>query len=87
MNRLMKINNRVEQKESTGDVMPGAITRLRRMLADERGAVGVKEIAITVAVIVIIGAVVSLITGSFLNTWISEIWNLFIGLIKDMTTS
>ncbi|KAA9005457.1 hypothetical protein F4V43_08290 [Paenibacillus spiritus] len=63
-----------------------ADTKLQRFLADERGAVGVKEIAATVAVIVVIGAAISLITGTFLNTWISEVWDLFMKQIENMTT-
>lgn len=86
MDRWIKMNNKPEKEEAVLRVKPSAAVRLRRMLDDERGAVGVKEIAITVAVIVIIGAVVSLITDSFLNTWISEIWNLFIEQIEKMTS-
>ncbi|MCL6605677.1 MAG: hypothetical protein K6T94_22675 [Paenibacillus sp.] len=81
------MNDRVEKEETKLSVKTAAAARLHVMLTEERGAVGVKEIAITVAVIVIIGAVVSLVTDTFLNTWISEIWTLFIGQIKEMTTS
>ncbi|CAH1207689.1 hypothetical protein PAECIP111892_02966 [Paenibacillus auburnensis] len=85
MNRWLKMNE--QSGKEVISAKPVAVTRIRRMLEDERGAVGVKEIAVTVGVIVIIGAVVSLITGTFLNTWISDIWTLFIGQIKEMTTS
>lgn len=86
MNRLLEMNSRVEKEETAVSSKPGKAARLRRMLADERGAVGVKEIAVTVAVIVIIGAVVSLVTGSLLGNWIDEIWTLFIDQIKKMTS-
>lgn len=55
----------------------------RSIWKDETGDIGVKQIAITVAVIVVIAAVVGLIKDSFLNTWITEIWDKFMGLIDE----
>lgn len=55
----------------------------RSLWKDETGDIGVKQIAITVAVIVVIAAVVGLIKDSFLNTWITEIWDKFMGLIDE----
>ncbi|MNP66376.1 hypothetical protein D3C76_1620830 [compost metagenome] len=55
----------------------------RSFWSDETGDIGVKQIAITVAVIVIIAAVVTYLQGGKLNDWIDEIWSyLFTDLIK-----
>ncbi|MBQ4900175.1 hypothetical protein KB559_15175 [Paenibacillus sp. Marseille-P2973] len=58
-------------------------TKKQSLWKDETGDIGVKQIAITVAVIVVIAAVVGLIKDSFLNTWITEIWDKFMGLIDE----
>ncbi|NGM82821.1 hypothetical protein G5B47_10390 [Paenibacillus sp. 7124] len=86
MKKPMDMNTRAGQAEMEGKTQHGVASKVKAFLADERGAVGVKEIAVTVAVIVIIGAVVSLITDSFLNTWISEVWEFFMTQIEKMTT-
>lgn len=63
---------------------PGLVkTKKQSLWKDETGDIGVKQIAITVAVIVVIAAVVGLIKDSFLNTWITEIWDKFMGLIDE----
>lgn len=51
---------------------------------EERGDIGVKQIALTVAAIVIIGAVIVIVQDN-LGTWISDIWNLFMEQIKKFT--
>jgi hypothetical protein len=51
---------------------------------NERGDVGIKYIAITVAVIVLIGAAMSIIKTSFLTTWIGEVWTMFMNQIKNL---
>lgn len=58
-------------------------TKKQSLWKDETGDIGVKQIAITVAVIVVIAAIVGLIKDSFLNTWITEIWDKFMGLIDE----
>ena len=58
----------------------------KAMLKDQRGELGVKQIAATVAIIVIIGAIVLLIRNEFLENWIREIWTMFTDAIKDMMT-
>ncbi|MFP4978404.1 hypothetical protein ACE6ED_23555 [Paenibacillus sp. CN-4] len=60
--------------------------RLMAFWKDESGAMGVKQIAATVAVIVIIGAVVVIVNDN-LSTWISDVWKLFMEQIEKMTTS
>ncbi|MED4956079.1 hypothetical protein ABEO75_16760 [Paenibacillus macerans] len=59
---------------------------IRAFWEDEAGEFGIKQIAATVAVIVIIGLVVSAVRGN-LPTWINDIWDYFMGLIKEMTGS
>lgn len=57
----------------------------RKLWKDEKGEFGIKQIAGTVAVIVIIGLVVGIVEGS-LATWVSDVWDLFFDEIKEMTT-
>ena len=47
----------------------------------------VKKIAGTVAAIVVIGAIVSLVTGNFLSTWIGQVWDIFIDQIETVIGS
>lgn len=51
---------------------------------DEHGDIGVKQIAITVGVIVIIAVAVTLIRNTFLEQWIKEVWEMFMKAIEDM---
>ncbi|AZK48636.1 hypothetical protein [Paenibacillus lentus] len=51
---------------------------------DERGDIGVKQIAVTVGVIVIIAVAVTLIRNTFLEQWIREVWDMFMKAIEDM---
>jgi hypothetical protein len=44
------------------------------LLGDERGSIGVKEIAITVAAIVLIGIVVNFLQEGFLTDRVEEVW-------------
>lgn len=55
---------------------------LRRFITEERGEFGIKQIALTVAAIVIIGVVVTIISTNA-DSWVSEIWTMFIDFIKD----
>lgn len=61
-------------------------TKTGSLVNNERGEFGVKQIAATVAVIVIIGAIVVAVRTTFLETWIGEIWDMFVNAIKKMTT-
>jgi len=54
-------------------------------LKSEKGAFGVKEIAITVAVIVVIGAIVTIIRTDFLEDWIEDVWKYLFERVKDIT--
>lgn len=45
-----------------------------KVLYDTRGEFGIKQIAATVAVIVIIGAVMTTIQNDFLRGWIESVW-------------
>ncbi len=51
---------------------------------EERGDIGVKQIAITVGLIVIIAVAVTLIKDTFLEQWIKDIWQMFMKAIEDM---
>lgn len=59
-------------------------SKIKRFLKEERGDIGIKQIAITVAVIVVIGAAMTIIKGTFLQTWIGDVWDMFIDQIKDL---
>lgn len=50
---------------------------------DQRGSFGVKEIAITVAVIVVLGFAVTIIDSN-MSGWITDIWDLFLEKIEDV---
>lgn len=52
-------------------------------LKDERGEFGIKQIAVTVAVIVIIGFVITAVQG-FMPGWIEDIWDMFIEQIEGL---
>lgn len=56
------------------------MNKLKAVVGNERGEFGIKQIAITVAVIIIIGVVVTTLSGK-LPTWVGEIWNKFLDLI------
>ncbi len=56
---------------------------IEKFLKDERGSFGVKEIAITVAVIVVIGFAITGIQSN-MPSWITQIWNLFIQQIQGL---
>jgi hypothetical protein len=58
----------------------------KSMISNEKGSIGIKQLAATVAVIVVIGAAITMINTTFLNTWIDEVWTLFMDEIKDLTT-
>ncbi|SMG59495.1 hypothetical protein SAMN06295960_4955 [Paenibacillus aquistagni] len=58
------------------------MNKLKAVVGNERGEFGIKQIAITVAVIIIIGVLVSVITGS-LGDWVDAIWKKFLGLIDS----
>lgn len=45
---------------------------------------GIKQIAITVAVIVVIGAIIGIVQGN-LDDWIEDVWDYFMELIDDLT--
>lgn len=52
---------------------------------DESGEIGIKQIAITVAVIVILGFVIMIFRdGPLLNDWLEDIWEIFTNAIKGL---
>lgn len=55
----------------------------RNFWKDETGDIGVKQIAITVAVIVLVAFIVTTLKGGLLAKWIEDVWKyLFEDLIK-----
>lgn len=60
-------------------------TEKRSFWKDESGEIGVKQIAVTVGVIVVVAFIVTMLTGGgLLKTWVADIWDyLFNDLIKD----
>ncbi|MBY3622588.1 hypothetical protein BSK62_02510 [Paenibacillus odorifer] len=62
-------------------------TDLKELLVEEKGEVGIKQIAITVGVIILIGVVVTYLKGGVLAGWVDDIWTfLFDDLIKKMVS-
>ncbi|MGZ7444057.1 hypothetical protein [Paenibacillus sp. TH7-28] len=57
---------------------------IRTFWEDEAGEFGIKQIAATVAVIVIIGIIVGIVRGN-LPAWVNDIWDYFMGLIEGLT--
>lgn len=55
----------------------------KKLLGNERGDFGVKQIAITVAIIVVIGFVIATVQ-TLMPTWIQEIWEMFIDQIQGL---
>lgn len=56
----------------------------RNFWKDETGDIGVKQIAITVAVIVLVAFIVTTLKNNLLQQWITDVWEfLFDDLIKE----
>jgi len=75
----MNKNENMNKKESKS-----SSNIIQRFVLDERGEIGIKQIAATVAVIILIGAVVAVITkGSFLDNSVQWVWKKFTEVIDD----
>ena len=48
---------------------------IKRFMLDERGDFSIKGLAVTVGVIVVVGAVVVWLTGGQMTGWIEDIWD------------
>lgn len=59
------------------------MAKIKAFMKEEKGDFGVKEIAITVAIIIIIGAIVMFITGGFSDTVVQDVWDMLIGYIQN----
>lgn len=57
--------------------------KLKAFFNDESGDFGIKQIAITVAVIIIIGAAMVIVRDN-LSTWIGDIWDRFMDMIDKI---
>lgn len=52
---------------------------------DESGEIGIKQIAITVTVIVILGFVIMIFQdGTILTNWMKDLWEIFTNAIKGL---
>lgn len=56
--------------------------KIKIFLKNQSGEFGIKQIAATVAVIVIIGLIIGVVRGN-IGTWVAEVWDMFIEMIKD----
>lgn len=56
----------------------------RSFWRDETGEVGVKQIAITVGVIVLVGLSITIIQGK-MGQWLDDIWGIFTKYINEIT--
>jgi uncharacterized membrane-anchored protein len=56
---------------------------VKTFINDERGRFGVKELAITVGAIVVIGAIVTWLADGQLSDWIEDIWDIVWTWIQD----
>ncbi len=72
--------------EKSNDVVLKRVLTAKGIMREQRGDFGVKEIAITVAAIVIIGVVVSIVNDQLESTWVNELWEYFMEQIKKFTT-
>ncbi|HOM02747.1 MAG TPA: hypothetical protein PLH43_07970 [Acetivibrio sp.] len=57
---------------------------VKKFLKDERGEFGVKQIAITVAVIVVVGLILSILRGGLLREIVNDVWDFLWTQIKEM---
>ncbi len=65
---------KIKRSEAVKEI--GRRGSLKDILNNERGDIGVKEIAITVAVIVILGFVIAAFKDK-MPTFVQDIWNMF----------
>ncbi len=57
---------------------------LSRLVNEERGDIGVKQLAITVGVIIVIGAVVAVLTGK-MDGIVTDVWDWLFIQLKELT--
>ena len=68
--------------------MKEKLGKLKGFWADERGDVGIKQIAMTVGVIILIGGVVTFLSdGETLGGWVEDVWDFVFEKIKSVFTS
>ncbi len=59
---------------------------LKLLLNEERGDIGIKELAIAVGVIIVIGAAVAVLTGNMQDI-VEDVWDWLFGVLQDLTGS
>ncbi|HHV29104.1 hypothetical protein [Acetivibrio mesophilus] len=57
---------------------------IKRFLKDERGEFGVKQIAITVAVIVVVGLILTILQGGLLEGIVNQVWDFLWEQIQNL---
>lgn len=63
----------------------GKIEKKRSFWKDETGDIGIKQVAITVGVIVLVGLSISIIQGK-MGDWFEDIWRIFTTYIETNIT-
>ncbi len=59
-------------------------TEIKSMVEQEKGEFGIKQLAITVGIIIIVGFVIGLLQGGLLEGWIGEVWTFLFDTIQNM---
>lgn len=58
---------------------------LNRLLNEERGDIGIKQLAMTVGVIIIIGVVITVLTTK-MDTFVEDVWKMLTDQLKNLTS-
>lgn len=58
---------------------------LNRLLNEERGDIGVKQLAVAVGVIILIGVVITVLTDN-MDTFVDDIWKILKEQIEDLAS-
>ena len=57
---------------------------LNRLVEEERGDIGIKQLAIAVGVIIVIGAVVTALTGE-MDSIVKDVWDWLFDTVQSLT--
>lgn len=60
--------------------------KTKRFIKDERGEFGLKQIAITLGVIILVGFVVTTLKDGLLAGWIEDTWDYLFEQIQNLTS-
>lgn len=59
-------------------------TETKQLLEEEKGEFGIKQLAITVGIIIIVGFVIGLLQSGLLEDWIGQVWTFLFDTIQGM---